>query len=291
MRIDRPLHPETVLRLSAISLIKWGGMVVPQPLSHKPWFSGVYKRIYDIIAMENRLPPPDKILILDEPPEEIKSMKDGRLTYTYGAAIRDKMSIWFRYEPPDPYIYAHELAHLTNANIAPRIIRVFEEIYADSIARIALVFVNRNIKPSTNPARLFEDIDLKDIADAMRKHLRLRGEDEEVILQYYEIRGIIPLFADVKIYGGRSKIEIEDNHPREIITLLLLSSLINAISITKSLFKSKSPELNIILDLLNKLAGKEDNLLKAGTRRKKLEALYRYIANLLPALKGRGFHL
>jgi hypothetical protein len=227
-----------------------------QPLSAKSWFSGIYRKIYEIVAMENRLPPPDKILVLDRPPEELRSA-GGRLTY--GFAKRDEMIIWFRNEPPDPFIYAHELAHLTNASIAPRVIRFFEEIYADTIARIALVFVNRNIKPPANPVRLFEDVDLKDIADAMRKHLKLRGEDKEVIEQYYETRGIIPLFADVKIYGERTKIKIEDNYPREIITLLLLSSLINAISITKSLFKSKSPELNIILDLLNKLADKEDD--------------------------------
>jgi hypothetical protein len=96
--------------------------------------------------MDGMLPPPDRILILDKLPEEIRPLDSDRIL-TYGTAIRDEMSIWFRYEPPDPFIYAHELAHLTNANIAPRIIRYFEEIYADSIARIALAFVNRNIKP------------------------------------------------------------------------------------------------------------------------------------------------
>jgi hypothetical protein len=233
--------------------------MVSQPLSAKPWFSGVYKKIYNIIAMENRLPPPDKILVLDRPPEELRSA-GGRLTY--GFAKRDEMIIWFRYEPPDPYIYAHELAHLTNANITPRIIRFFEEIYADSIARMALVLVNRNIKPPANPVRLFEEISLGDIADAMRKHLRLSGEDKEVIEQYYEIKGIIPLFADVKIYGGRSKIKIEDNYPQEIITLLVLSSLIAAVSITESSSKPKAPELDIIMGLLKRLANEEDDLVR-----------------------------
>jgi hypothetical protein len=208
--------------------------------------------------MEGRLPPPDKILILGGPPEELRSL-DPRKRIIYGLAKRDEMSIWFRDEPPDPYIYAHELAHLSNANTAPRIIRYFEEVYADSIARIALVLVNRNIKPPANPVRLFEEISLGDIADAMRKRLRLGGGDREVIEQYYEIKGIIPLFADVKIYSGGSKIKIEDNYSQEIITLLVLSSLIAAVSITESSAKPKAPELDIIMDLLKRLANEEDD--------------------------------
>jgi hypothetical protein len=239
--------------------------MVSQPLSDKlsdkPWFSGIYKKIYDIVAMEGRLPPPDKILILGEPPEELRSLDSDR-RLTYGIAKRDEMSIWFRDEPPHPFIYAHELAHLTNANITPRIDRYFEEIYADSIAKIALVLVNWNIKPPVNPVRLFEEISLGDIADAMRNRLGLSGKDKEVIEQYYEIKGIIPLFADVKIYGGRSKIKIKDNYPQEIITLLVLSSLIDAVSITESSAKPKAPELDIIMDLLKRLANEEDDLVR-----------------------------
>jgi hypothetical protein len=228
--------------------------------------------------MDGMLPPPDRILILDKPPEEVRAMEGMRLTY--GLARRDEMSIWFRDEPPDPFIYAHELAHLTNANIAPRIVKLFEEIYADSIARIALVFVKRNIKPPTNPARLFEKISLKDIADSMRKYFKLKGEDKEIIEQYYEIKGIMPVFADVRIcdYDEECgfKVKIEYNYPHEILTLYVLSSLVSTVSITESPSKSKAckaPELSIILDLLNKLAGKEENdLLRTGTRRKKKTA-------------------
>ena len=249
----------------------------PLSLSDKPWFSGIYKKIYQLIAMENRLPPPDKILILAKPPEELKSL-DSNKRLTYGIARRDEMSIWFREEPPHPYIYAHELAHLTNANTAPRIDKYFEEIYADSIARIALAFVNWNIKPPTSPARLFEEISLKDIADAMRKRLGLSGGDKEVLEQYYEIKGIIPIFADVRVCNYDEecgfKVKIEDNYPQEILTLYVLSSLIDAVSIIESSSKPEVPELDIIMDLLKKLAieenEEEDDLIEGWDEEKKI---------------------
>jgi hypothetical protein len=246
-------------------------MMVSQPLSlsDKAWFSGIYKKIYELIAMEDRLPPPDEILILGEPPEELRSL-DPRKRIVYGIAKKDKMSIWFRDEPPHPYIYAHELAHLTSGDIRPRIVGYYEEIYADSIARIALVLVNWDIKPPVNPIRLFEEISLRDIADAMRKRLGLRGEDKEVIEQYYEIKGIIPIFADVKIYGGRSKIKIEDNYPHEILTLYVLSSLIDAVSIMESSAKPEVPELDIIMDLLNRLVDEEDDLIEGWDEEEKI---------------------
>jgi hypothetical protein len=47
------------------------------PLSDKPWFSEIYKKIYEIIAMEGRLPPPNEIMISNKPPLEFPGTVAG----------------------------------------------------------------------------------------------------------------------------------------------------------------------------------------------------------------------
>jgi hypothetical protein len=63
------------------------------PLSDKPWFPEIYKKIYEIIAMENRLPPPNEILVSGKPPLEFPNT-------VAGSADIDNRLLWFREEPP-----------------------------------------------------------------------------------------------------------------------------------------------------------------------------------------------
>jgi hypothetical protein len=227
-------------------------------LSDKTWFSGVYKKIYDIIAMENRLPPPNEIMVSDKPLTEFPDR-------VVASVDLDNRLIWFKYEPPHPFIYAHELAHMAMTRGINKInmenkedIILLEETYADNIAWLVLMLVNRNIKPPTNPARLFEEISLRDIADSMRKYIGFSGSDREVIEQYYKVKGIIPLFVDIE-HDMKA-----DDTPDYLIALLTLISLIDAASM------SEVPELDILLDLLNKLADEEDDLIEGWDEEKKI---------------------
>jgi hypothetical protein len=227
-------------------------------LSDKTWFSGVYKKIYDIIAMENRLPPPNEIMVSDKPLTEFPDR-------VVASVDLDNRLIWFKHEPPHPFIYAHELAHMAMTRGINKInmenkedIILLEETYADNIAWIVLMLVNRNIKPPTNPARLFEEISLRDIADSMRKYIGFSGSDREVIEQYYKVKGIIPLFVDIE-HDMKA-----DDTPDYLIALLTLISLIDAASM------SEVPELDILLDLLNKLADEEDDLIEGWDEEKKI---------------------
>jgi hypothetical protein len=208
--------------------------------------------------MENRLPPPNEIMVSDKPLTEFPDR-------VVASVDLDNRLIWFKYEPPHPFIYAHELAHMAMTRGINKInmenkedIILLEETYADNIAWLVLMLVNRNIKPPTNPARLFEEISLRDIADSMRKYIGFSGSDREVIEQYYKVKGIIPLFVDIE-HDMKA-----DDTPDYLIALLTLISLIDAASM------SEVPELDILLDLLNKLADEEDDLIEGWDEEKKI---------------------
>ena len=223
-------------------------MVVFRSLSDKPWFSGVYRKIYDIIAMEGRLPPPNEILVSGEPPLEFPGT-------VAGSADIDNRLVWFREEPPHPVVFAHELIHIADKNVNRERRSRLEEVYASNLADLVVLLADLDIKPPSNPLRLFEDIGLEDVANAMRRHLKLVGSDREVIEQYCELTGVIPPIAEM---GYRVK--VGDDIPGEVITRAIVSMLIAA-AVSLPAFK----ELEILLGLLKRLADGEDDLV--GGRR------------------------
>jgi hypothetical protein len=230
-------------------------------LSDKSWFSEVYKKIYKIIAMENRLPPPNEIMIIDKPPMEFPDT-------VAGSADIDNRVLWFREEPPHLFVFAHELIHIADKKISREKRLRLEEVYASNLAELVVLLANLDIKPPTNPLRLFEDVGLKDIADSMRKHLRLQGSDREIIEQYCELTGTIPpILEKVAIENGNIisyRARIKDDIPDEVVARMTITTLIDGTELSS--FK----ELDILLDLLNKLADEEDDLIEGWDEEKKI---------------------
>jgi hypothetical protein len=227
-----------------------------QSLEDKLWFSGIYKKIYEVVAMEGRLPPPNEIVIIDKPPMEFPDT-------VAGSADIDNRLLWFREEPPHPFVFAHELIHIADKKISREKRLRLEEVYASNLAElVVLLLAELNIKPPTSLLRLFEDISLKDIADSMRKHLKLQGSDREVIEQYYEIIGIIPpILEKVAIENGNIisyRARIKDDISDEVVARMTITTLIDGAELSS--FK----ELDILLDLLNKLADEEEDDLIEG---------------------------
>ena len=221
-----------------------------QPLSGKTWFSGVYEKIYDIVAMENRLPPPNEIMVSDKPPVEFPDT-------VAGSADIDAKLIWFREEPPHPVVFAHELIHIADKKISREKRLRLEEVFASNLAELVVLLAELNIKPPTSLLRLFEDVGLKYIADSMRKHLKLQGSDREIIEQYCELTGTIPpILEKVAIENGNIisyRARIKDDIPDEVVARMTITILIDGAEL--SAFK----ELEILLDLLNKLADEEED--------------------------------
>jgi hypothetical protein len=200
-------------------------------------------------------------LISDEPPAALSDTAAG------SADINAKL-IWFREEPPHPVVFAHELIHIADKKVDRERRSRLEEVYASNLADLVVLLANLDIKPPANPLRLFEDVDLEDVADAMRRYLKLQGSDREVIEQYCELTGIIPPIAekiavkDDDIINYRVK--IKDEVPDEAVIHTIITMLASAAEF--SAFK----ELDIILDLLNMLASKEDDLVVGWDEEKKI---------------------
>jgi len=232
-----------------------------QPLSDKTWFSGIYEKIYDIVAMEGRLPPPNEIVIIDKPPVEFPDT-------VAGSADIDAKLIWFREEPPHPVVFAHELIHIADKKVDREKRLRLEEVFASNLAELVVLLAELNIKPPTSLLRLFEDISLKDIADSMRKHLKLQGSDREIIEQYCELTGTIPpILEKVAIENGNIisyRARIKDDIPDEVVARMTITILIDGAEL--SAFK----ELEILLDLLNRLADEEDDLLEGWDEEEKI---------------------
>jgi hypothetical protein len=190
-------------------------MMVLHPLSDKPWFLGIYKKIYDIVAMEDRLPPTSKIVVSDEPPATPPDT-------VAGSADIDAKLIWFREKPPHPVAFAHELIHIADKKIDREMRLRLEEIYESNLADLVVLLADLNINPPTNPLRLFEDVGLEDVANAMRRYLKLQGSDREVIEQYCELTGTIPPIAEKIAVANDDtisyRVKIKDNIPDDVVT-------------------------------------------------------------------------
>jgi hypothetical protein len=184
-------------------------------------------------------------LISDKPPAALSDTAAG------SADINAKL-IWFREEPPHPVVFAHELIHIADKKVDRERRSRLEEVYASNLADLVVLLANLDIKPPTNPLRLFEDVGLKDIADSMRRHLRLQGSDREIIEQYCELTGTIPPIAEkIAVENDDTisyRVKIKDNIPDDVITRTIISMLIAGAELPA--FR----ELSIIKDLLKKLA-------------------------------------
>jgi hypothetical protein len=89
----------------------------------------------------------------------------------------------------------------------------------------------------------------------MRRHLRLQGSDREIIEQCCELTGTIPPIAEkIAIANDDTisyRVKIKDDIPDEVITRTTISMLIAGAELPA--FK----ELDILLDLMNRLADEE----------------------------------
>lgn len=130
-------------------------VVEKRPLTDMPWFRGVYVRIYEIVAMEGRLPPPSSIYVATK-------LEGEPSPNTMGFAVPEANIVWFREQPPEPWVFAHELVHLARKNSDTP-----EEVYGYNLSYIIAIMAEKGIIPRRNPLRLFEDVRTRDIINAI----------------------------------------------------------------------------------------------------------------------------
>jgi len=144
------------------------------------WFDGIYRKIFDVLSVEDMLPSPCQITVLY--PGDVETRET-----VYGAAWRNEKIIWFRVQPPDPVDFAHELLHLI---YIPNKVRELEEVYSYNLAGLVVTLARENIIPEVSVIRLF-DVTEDDILMALRKVYNIRFNSIE---EYFEFIGVIPPF-------------------------------------------------------------------------------------------------
>ena len=113
-------------------------------LCEADWFRGSYFKVYKILSMENMLPHPCMINILEQ--DRLPGKEDDIVA----ACWKEDMLVWFKFNPPKLIHLAHELVHLM-----PKDDERLEEVYAYVLSHLTVMLVERNIMPPANPIRLF----------------------------------------------------------------------------------------------------------------------------------------
>jgi hypothetical protein len=137
-------------------------------LSEAPWFKGIYATIYEILAAEGYLPPPEDILLTTF--EEVRSTKGAEkmaactivlAEYRANRLSRYRFKLWFRREPPEPEIFAHELIHVCWYKSGGKPLKNFSENEGEMVARglqcVVVVMAMYNMVPTKHLFTLIDD--------------------------------------------------------------------------------------------------------------------------------------
>ena len=172
----------------------------PERLCTLPWFNGVYMRIYDVLSAEGMLPNPCDIQVLPaEASEAVEKL-------TEGATVKGSNMVWFKKQPPDPVVFAHELIHLIEDKD-----KELEEVYAYNLSPLAVLLAERGITPPANPVRLFNATPSM-ILEALNKAYNYSFKD---LAEYFELIGVTPPFMEAG--GGYGEREVAVDAVSELI--------------------------------------------------------------------------
>ncbi len=176
-------------------------------LADVPWYKGIYRIIHQILSLEGRVPPAEEISLLgledfDVPPP---------LTVLGCAA--PGVGVWFRFAPPSPITFAHELIHLARKEVGD-----WEELYAYNLAAFVVWLAERRIRVPVNPLRLFEDVDEHLLLEAIHRVFKVKFES---LGEFFIHIGVIPPFLE--LVEGRFKVKKE--YSEKMIVIESISEL------------------------------------------------------------------
>jgi hypothetical protein len=192
-------------------------------LADAAWLKGIYEKIYRILSAENRLPPPDAILLLER--VDVEGVHERIL----GFAIREKNCIYFRDIPPDPITFAHELIHLCTKSSDTD-----EEVYAYNLAQLVVMLAEKNVVPKRNPLALFESVALSDVLATLSETYGCQFRD---IAEYFQLIGVIPAFIIVEEDSdGRTRMKVDPRYSEKEVVAMTIISLIGGAPFDDSAF-------------------------------------------------------
>jgi len=208
----------------------------PRSLCEIEWFRNLYRKIYEILNVESMLPDPCKITVL--PPEPVPPEAHSG---TYGLCWRDRKLIWFRVQPPPPIDFAHEVLHLIEGKELE-----LEEVYAYNLSHLIVMLARDNVIPPINPIRLFKDVTVDMVVEAIRK---VYGYPFKDLADFFEFIGVVPTFIKMEPTLNGVKFVIREEYPERLVVITAVSELIAGAEFDKYMYKT-------VLELLNMVAEK-----------------------------------
>jgi len=178
-------------------------------LSDCTWFNGLYVKIYEVLAIENKLPSPYQIYVLEN------SDVEGVRETVFGFAIPPN-KLWFRHLPPNYITFAHELIHLIEKD------RSLEEVYGYNLASFVVLLAKHDIKPKVNPLRIF-DVDEDKILKAIEEVYKYKFESVD---DFFVFKGVIPSYMRVEEAEGHIVFKREPNIDEKSVVITAISELI-----------------------------------------------------------------
>jgi len=204
------------------------------------WFKDEYVKVYNIVNVENRMPPLDEIYVLDD--YDVKSLKiiprGTVMAFALSSHDTEKQYVWFRYEPPSLNVFAHEMIHL-----AKKYKRLDDEVYAYNLAPLVTILAERNITPEHNVLRLLEDLNLNVLSRKITQYFHVNNIEE-----LFLTLGVVPYFTTFE----NGTITIRKEYTEDDVMIGTITELIAAAEYNDFI-------LNFILQILNNTHPSEKN--------------------------------
>jgi hypothetical protein len=195
-------------------------------LSKCEWFTGMYQKVYNVLAMDGLLPSPDEIDVLSL---ETEQMKPEEKQAVDGMFDRKERKIYFKRLPPSIFVFAHLLEHLNDGldyllyMCVERECRDMEyeakmlekenitEYVVNALAYLAFSLAQRGIEPPANIARVFT-ASYDDVLEALKQvYQRDYKSITDFLLEYGLISPYLAFSNDgraVIVEGEKSRLNL-----------------------------------------------------------------------------------
>jgi len=204
------------------------------------WFKDIYRKIYDVLSVEDMLPDPCEINVLGV--DEVETSSN-----VLGMAWRDSKTMWFRYQPPDTIVFAHELIHLIDARDK---VHELEEIYSYNLAGLAVLLAGEGITPKINIVRLFSDATEDDILEAIRRVYRYSFKTLE---EFFGFFGVIPLFDKFEVHeNGEVRIVRDRDMDSRTVSILAVTEIAAGAEFDRLMLETVIELINIVADKIER---------------------------------------
>jgi len=199
------------------------------------WFKGLYRKVYGVLGAEGMLPDPCEVKVLPAEPAPPEAHSG-----TYGLCWRDRRLLWFRVQPPPPIHFAHELLHL----IGDKELEL-EEMYAYNLSHLVVMLARDNIIPPANPVRLFKDVTVNMVVDAIRKAYNYQFKD---LAEFFGFIGVVPPFLKMVPSINGIRFAVRKEYPERLIVIMAVSELIAGAEFDKYMYRAVLKLLKMIAE-------------------------------------------